>query len=253
MDKTILLVDQNRGLLALFKLALGHEGFTVIAAQDGKEGMRKAYRNRPDAIVLGDVSEVEGDWTLFRQLRQVCDTPIVILSAKAHEEDIVKGLSLGADAYLTKPCTLGELGARIRAVLRRTGPSRSTKDNVYDDGRLCVDLWREVVAVRGETVNLTPIESRLLMYLVNQRGRIVPHQELMTQVWGPEYAGEKRYLAVYIRHLRQKLEDDPARPRYICTRWHVGYYFSGKDASSGRRSAKVVRMPRQAQVVGVIP
>ena len=238
VDETILLIDPDRALTTILKRALEQENFAVITANGGKEGIRKAYQSRPQAIILDIMADKMDGWTTCQRLREICDTPILILSAMSRTEDIVKGLSLGADDYLTKTCSFGELRARIRALLRRTSPDRRSWDRVYDDGTLCVDLGRERVALRGEAVDLTPIESRLLMYLVSQRGRTVPHNELLVQVWGREYAKEKRYLSVYVRYLRQKLEDNPTNPRYIRTRWHVGYYFAGEKRETQARPVR---------------
>jgi two-component system KDP operon response regulator KdpE len=232
MNEKVLLIDDDAGLLTLLQLGLEREGFTVVTAKNGKEGIRQAYETRPDVVVL-DIMMAEMDgWTTCQRLRHVCDTPIIMLTAKTGGDDIIKGLSLGADDYLTKPCSFDELKARIRAVLRRSGePAREDMQSVYDDGTLHVDLRDGTVRRNDEIVELTPTESRLLMYLASQRGRIVPHKELLINVWGPEYAKEMGYLSVYIRYLRQKIEEDPAHPRYICTRWKVGYYFAGDGAT----------------------
>jgi len=230
MNEKILLIDDDSGLLTLLQLGLEREGFSVVTARSGVEGVRRAYESRPDAIIL-DVMMAEMDgWTTCQRLRHICDTPIIMLTAKSGGEDIIKGLSLGADDYLTKPCSFDELKARIHTVLRRSsaGP-REDKQTVFDDGVLQVDLRDGTVTRRRERVDLTPTELRLLMYLASQRGRIVPHKELLVNVWGPEYADEVGYLSVYIRYLRQKIEDDPANPHYICTRWKVGYYFVGEE------------------------
>jgi len=232
MNEKVLLIDDDAGLLTLLQLGLEREGFTVVTAKNGKEGIRQAYETRPDVVVL-DIMMAEMDgWTTCQRLRHVCDTPIIMLTAKTGGDDIIKGLSLGADDYLTKPCSFDELKARIRAVLRRSGePGRDGVQSVYDDGTLHVDLRDGTVRRNDQIVELTPTESRLLMYLASQRGRIVPHKELLINVWGPEYAKEMGYLSVYIRYLRQKIEEDPAHPRYICTRWKVGYYFAGEGAT----------------------
>jgi DNA-binding response OmpR family regulator len=228
MDKTVLVIDDDSGLLTLLRLGLERDGFAVVTAQSGKEGLRRAYETRPDVIVL-DVMMPEMDgWLTCQRLRSMCDTPIIMLTAKTAQADVLKGLSLGADDYLTKPCSFDELKARIRTVLRRAGPSaRSDWRAIYDDGNLYIDLKDGTVTRCGEAIHLTPIESRLLMYLVSQKGRIVPHRELLISVWGPEYAEEVSYLSVYIRYLRRKIEDDPSNPHYICTRWRMGYYFAG--------------------------
>jgi DNA-binding response OmpR family regulator len=228
MNEKILVIDDDSGLLTLLQLGLEREGFTVITAESGKEGLRQAYETRPDVIVL-DVMMPEMDgWLTCQRLRSMCDTPIIMLTAKTDQADVLKGLSLGADDYLTKPCSFDELKARIRTVLRRAhvGTQEDWRA-IYDDGNLRIDLKDGTIARQSEVVHLTPIESRLLMYLVSQKGRIVPHKELLIGVWGPEYAEEVSYLSVYIRYLRRKIEDDPSNPHYIRTRWRMGYYFAG--------------------------
>jgi DNA-binding response OmpR family regulator len=231
MDAKVLLIDDDPGLLTLLKLGLERDGFRVYTADSGKDGIRKAYESHPDVIVLDVMMDEMDGWSACQRLRQVCDTPILMLTALASGDDVVKGLSLGADDYVTKPCDFGELRARIRALLRRSSDREVRVDpRVYDDGVLHVDLWNGTVRREGELVDLTPTESRLLMYLASQRGRIVSRRELLVNVWGPEYAKELSYLSVYIRYLRRKIEQDPANPRYICTRWKVGYYFAHRDA-----------------------
>lgn len=231
MKPRLLVIDDDPGLLTLLRLGLEQEGFQITTASDGKEGLRKAYEIRPDVIIL-DVMMAEMDgWTTCQRLRQVCDTPIIMLTASAGESDVVKGLVLGADDYLTKPCSFDELKIRIHAILRRERRApRTDAYAVYDDANLRIDLRSGTVTRRGQAVALTPTELRLLMSLVSRRGHVVGHEELLTSVWGPEYAKDIGYLSVYIRYLRQKIEDDPASPRYIRTRWKVGYYFAGKDA-----------------------
>jgi two-component system KDP operon response regulator KdpE len=228
MNEKILVIDDDSGLLTLMRLGLEREGFMVFTAESGKEGLRQAYENRPDVIIL-DITMPDMDgWATCQRLRSMCDTPIIMLSANTRQSDILKGLSLGADDYLTKPCSFDELKARIRTVLRRASvDSGDAWRATYDDGNICIDLKDGTVTRGGESIHLTPTESRLLMYLVSQKGRIVSHGELLTSVWGPEYAEELGYLSVYIRYLRQKMEDDPSDPRYIRTRWRMGYYFAG--------------------------
>jgi DNA-binding response OmpR family regulator len=232
MDATVLLIDDDPGLQTLLKLGLERDGFVVHVASGGKEGVRKAYENHPDVILLDVMMDGMDGWTTCKRLRQVCDTPILMLTALTSGSDIVKGLSLGADDYLTKPCDFSELRARIRALLRRSAGDAEGAESrrVYDDGVLLVDPWSGLVKLEGQVVDLSPTESRLLMYLASQRGRIVPRKELLVNVWGPEYAKELGYLSVYIRYLRRKIERDPSNPRYICTRWKVGYYFAHQDA-----------------------
>jgi DNA-binding response OmpR family regulator len=228
MAEKILVIDDDIGLLNLMRIGLEREGFTVVTARGGKEGLRRAYETHPDLILLDVMMPGMDGWMTCQRLRYVCDTPIIMLTAKASRTDVVKGLSLGADDYLTKPCNLEELKARIQTVLRRSGPSPTDQWRAaFDDGNLRIDLTDGTVTRRGEEIALSPTESRLLMYLVCQRGRIVPKKELLLSVWGPEYEDEDGYLSVYIRYLRRKIEDDPSDPRYIQTRWRVGYYFAG--------------------------
>jgi len=231
MGEKVLVIDDDPGLLTLLRLGLEREGFTVVTAESGKEGVRRAYETRPDIIILDIMMPEMDGWLTCQRLRHMCDTPIIMLTAKTARADVLKGLSLGADDYLTKPCSFDELKARIRTVLRRAGGgSRASWRAVYDDGNLRIDLRDGTVYRNGEEVHLTPTESRLLLYLVSQKGRIVPHRELLVGVWGPEYAEEVGYLSVYIRYLRQKIEEDPSRPRYIRTRWGMGYHFAGEGA-----------------------
>ena len=228
MKRRILVIDDDAKLLTLLKMGLEQEGFSVVTAKSGKEGLKKAYTTHPDAVVL-DIMMAEMDgWVTCQRLRQICNTPILMLTAKASKEDVVKGLSLGADDYVTKPCNFDELKARIHTALRRSSP-RPVEEPVttYDDGELCIDLQSERVTRNGEAVHLTPTESQLLMYLVSNRGRIIPHKELLIHVWGPQYADETKYLSVYIRYLRKKIEEDPSNPRYIITKHRVGYCFAG--------------------------
>ena len=228
MGAKILIIDDDTGLLTLLRLGLEREGFTVLTAESGKEGLRTAYETHPDLVIL-DVMMPEMDgWMTCQRLRYVSDTPVIMLTAKSNRADILKGLSLGADDYLTKPCNFDELKARIQTVLRRAGKrSGEPWREAYDDGNLRIDLTDGTVRRRGELIHLAPTESRLLMYLVTQKGRIVPQKELLISVWGPEYEEEVGYLSVYVRYLRRKIEDDPANPKYIRTRWGIGYYFGG--------------------------
>jgi len=240
MKEKILVIDDDSGLLTLLRLGLEREEFSVITANSGKEGLRQAYETHPDVIILDIMMPEMDGWLTCQRLRNICDTPIIMLTAKTDRVDVLKGLSLGADDYLTKPCSFDELKARIRTVLRRSqGGSRNGWQDVYDDGSLHIDLREGTITRQGEAISLTPTESRLLLYLVSQNGRIVPHRELLTSVWGPEYAEEVGYLSVYVRYLRRKIEDDPSNPRYIRTRWGMGYYFAGDGAVLPERNGAV--------------
>ena len=232
MGEKILIIDDDIGLLTLMRIGLEKEGFAVVTANGGADGLRKAYETHPDLILLDVMMPGMDGWTTCQRLRYVSDTPIIMLTARSDRTDVCKGLTLGADDYLTKPCNFDELKARIQTVLRRsTAHSNASWRDAYDDGSLRIDLTDGTVTRRGEVIPLAPTESRLLLYLVCQKGRIVPKKELLLSVWGPEYEDEDGYLSVYIRYLRRKIEDDPSDPRYIHTRWRVGYYFSGAEGS----------------------
>ena len=232
MKEKILLIDDDEALLDLMRLGLKREGFEVFSAEDGQEGLRVAYDIQPDVIILDIMMTQMDGWTTCQRFRNVCDTPIIMLSAKGTVNDVVKGLSLGADDYVRKPCSFEELTARIRAVLRRERmEAQASWRAIFDDGILHINLRDGSVKRDGDMIDLTPTESRLFMYLVSQKGRVVPHKELLTNVWGPECSEEDRYLSVYIRYLRRKIEEDPDRPHYIRTHWGVGYSFGGEGFS----------------------
>lgn len=227
MNETILVIDDDTGLLRLLQLGLEREGFSVLTASGGKDGLRQAYQARPDLVILDVMmADIDG-WTTCQRLREMSDTPIIMLTARGDEKDVLRGLTLGADDYVAKPCSFDELKARIHALLRRAKtPANSTWRTAYDDGRLMVDLSTGIVSLNGSPVHLTPTESRLLMCLMSQTGQVISHKELLTRVWGPEYSDEVGYLSVYVHYLREKIEDDPANPQYVRTRWGMGYYFA---------------------------
>jgi len=227
MNEKALIIDEDPGLLAVLRSGLEDDGLTVVTVDNGQEALRAAYETNPDIIVLDVVmAEIDG-WEVCRQLRYMSAAPIVVLSASAGEAHIVKALATGADEYLTKPRGLQELRARIRAILRRDRMSRNGGwQPTYEDENLRIDLVNGSVTRGNEIVHLTPTESRLLMCLVSRRGRVVPHQELLINVWGQDSAKAIDSLSVYIRYLREKVEEDPSNPRYIRTHWGIGYYFA---------------------------
>jgi len=229
MTKRILVIDDDFDALTLLQSALEREGFDVTVARNGREGLRQAYITRPHLVLLDIVMPEMDGWETCQRLRYICDVPIIILSIKADQTEIVKGLSLGADDYMTKPYSFDELKSRIHARLRRTSSKNQQNWKAdYDDGYLSINLMEGAARLDGRIVELTPTETRLLSYLVSQRGRVLPRRELLTNIWGAQYEDKVSYLSVYIRHLRQKIEEDPSHPRYVCTRWGEGYYFAGK-------------------------
>jgi two-component system KDP operon response regulator KdpE len=232
MGQKALIIDEDPQHLGLLHAGLEQDGFTVAAVDDGQEALRTAYNFRPDFILLDIAMEDVDGWLVCRRLRYMSDVPIIVLSANGDEDAVIKALALGADEYLTKPRSLKELRARIRAILRRARMSHIRMwESIYDDGSLRIDLANGAVMREGEEIHLTPTESRLLMYLVSRKGEVVPHRELLVNAWGQEYAEAIDYLSVYIRYLREKVEEDPSNPDYIQTRWGTGYYFAGNGGS----------------------
>ena len=225
MTETILIIDDDADLAKIVQINLDREGFKTVVASSGVEGLQKAYSSQPDLVILDIMMPGMDGWTTCRRLREISDVPIVMLTARGMESDIVKGLELGADDYIVKPFGTKELLARIHALLRRADSSSTKRPAIYSDGDLTVDFVKRIVTVREKQVDLTPTEFKLLSTFVQNEGRVLPHRFLLTQVWGPEYADEVNYLKLYVRYLRQKIEEDASNPNYILTEWGVGYRF----------------------------
>lgn len=222
----ILVVDDNVRLLHVLRTSLEQEGHDVRTAEDGDAAVRIAAEWRPDVVILDILMPGLNGWAACDRLRRVCAAPVIFLTVRDSEDDVVRGLSVGAEGYLTKPFSLAELKARVEALLRRAGEGgRAERRTLYSDGTLTVDLARGSVTRRGEEVALSPKEYQLLALLVRRQGEVVPHDELLREVWGRGYEEERAYLAIYIRYLREKIEDDPANPRYVHTHHGVGYRF----------------------------
>ena len=225
-DPLILVVDDERHITQLVRMNLEVEGFNVITASSGSEALDRVREDLPDLVLLDvRMPELDGFETL-QLLREVSDVPVIMLTVRSEEEDIVRGLELGADDYVTKPFRARELSSRIRAVLRRTEGATSPESAIVEiDDRLSVDYNRREVIVDGERVNLRPTEFRLLYHLIENAGWVVPHETLLAKVWGYEYQEEVHYLRLYITYLRKKIEPDPSNPKYILTERGVGYRF----------------------------
>jgi len=179
--------------------------------------------------------DLDGFETL-RILRETSDVPVIMLTVKSEEDDIVRGLGLGADDYVTKPFSPRELSSRVQALLRRSElPATVEKTEIRIDDRLTIDFARREVIVEGERIQLRPTEYRLLYHLVNNAGWVVPHETLLQKVWGYEYRDETHYLRLYITYLRQKIEQDSAHPQYILTERGIGYRFVDYKQEQGKR------------------
>ncbi|ALG67656.1 two-component system response regulator KdpE [Beggiatoa leptomitoformis] len=216
-----LLVEDEPQIRRFVRLALEGEHWQVFEAETLKRGLIDAGTRKPDLIIL-DLGLPDGDGVDFvRDVRQWSSVPIIVLSARAHETDKINALDLGADDYLTKPFGIGELLARVRSALRRL--HQPTTHGIIQFGEVEINTQARLVTKAQHRVHLTPIEYRLLMVLVTHAGRVVSNPQLLREVWGPSHSERGHYLRVYMGHLRHKLEDDPAQPRYLLTETAVGY------------------------------
>jgi two-component system KDP operon response regulator KdpE len=231
MQLKILIIEDDATMNALLGGYLRSRGFDILHAYGANEGLKLAIAEKPDLVILDVMMpEIDG-WQAMNRLRESSSVPVIFVTAKGTQDDVVHGLQLGADDYVKKPFDLQELELRVNAVLRRSTTKTDPPPEVFDDGYLRIDVTRRSVAVRGRPIRLTPTEYRLLTYLLGRRGRPVPHDELLREVWGPAYVQEQANLHVYVRYLREKIEENPRRPIYICTAWGVGYLF-GEPAAA---------------------
>jgi two-component system, OmpR family, KDP operon response regulator KdpE len=225
MDDHLLVIDPDSFLRARLSSYLQTNGFHVLSAADGREGLRIAYQHRPELVILGlALPDLDG-CQMCARLRELSDFPILMLTGGSEEEAVVACLEAGADDCIGEPVRLRELEARVRALLRRARIAEHRQMPEYDDGRLRIDPLRQLVWRRGSPVHLSPTEFRLLCTLVRHSGNVVTHEDLLTEVWGSLCADSPNYLSIYVRYIREKLEEDPTRPQYIQTKWGVGYRF----------------------------
>lgn len=222
---TIVVVEDEANIRRFVKLALESEGFLVFEADTLKRGLIEAGTRRPDLVVL-DLGLPDGNGVDFiRDLRTWSDLPIIVLSARTTEADKVGALDSGADDYLTKPFGAAELLARVRAQLRRRSSATGNGSTVFEFGKIRVDLGKRLVERAGEPLHLTPIEYRLLAFLITHPDSVLTHRQLLKAVWGPSHADDSHYIRVYMGLLRKKIEADPSQPRHIVTEAGVGYRF----------------------------
>lgn len=220
----VLVIEDEPEIRRFLRATLGAQGYRIVETASGTEGVHLAASHVPDLVLLDlGLPDIDG-LDVVRRIREWSRMPIVVLSARGMERDKVSALDLGADDYVTKPFSVQELAARIRVALRHAARSNlAGEPPVVVVGKLRIDLGRREVSVGGGRVHLTPIEYRLLAALARHAGKVCTHRQLLAEVWGTESADQSHYLRIYMRQLRAKLEESPARPRYLVTELGVGY------------------------------
>lgn len=221
---TVLIIEDEKEIRRFLRTALEDESLRVFDAETLQRGLIEAATRKPDLVIL-DLGLPDGDGIDFiHDFRQWSQTPIIVLSARSDEQAKIAALDAGADDFLSKPFGIGELQARLRVALRRHA-STVQPDPVYQFSEIRVDLASRRITRGEEEIHLTPIEFRLLATLLNNHGKVLTQRQLLNQVWGPNAVEHSHYLRIYMGHLRQKLESDPARPRHLLTETGIGYRF----------------------------
>lgn len=233
MERTILVIEDEQNINDILTFSLGKEGYKTISALDGVTGLEMALNENPDLILLDVMLPGLDGWEVCKKVREQSQVPIIMLTAREDEVDKVLGLELGADDYITKPYSMRELAARVKANLRRSAaaaqPATESKSDDQDtiiSGDLAINVDRYEVSKNGEVIDITLREFELLKFLALQPGKIFSREKLLENVWGYEYYGDVRTVDVTVRRLREKIEDDPSMPKYIITKRGVGYYFN---------------------------
>lgn len=224
----IVIIEDDPPIRRFLRTSLRAQDFIIFEAATGKQGIIEAEIRKPDLVILDlGLPDMDGV-AVIKTLRTWSTVPIIILSARSNEENKIQALDAGADDYLTKPFGFGELLARIRVALRHSAQSGAlTNSEVFSSGELKVDLHNRTVTVAEKDIHLTPIQYRLLTVLIKYPGKVLTHQQILKEVWGPSYQENAHYLRIYMSQLRQKLEADPTQPKYLLTESGVGYRFKG--------------------------
>lgn len=222
----ILVVDDEPQIRRVMRTALAANGYEAFEARTGEEALEVLREDNPDLILLDMNMPGIGGMAACREIRAVSDAAIIVLSVRDSESDKISALDAGADDYITKPFSVNELMARIRANLRRLPMLSEQTEPIEVSSELTVDFSQRKVIVRGQPVRLTPKEFDLLQYLLSNANKPIAHRKLLQTIWGPDYGDQVEYLRVFVRQLRKKIEADPARPRYILTEPWVGYRFA---------------------------
>ena len=221
----LLIIDDDQNLTELLGAYLENQGYAIKVANDGREGIRTLFNHQPDLVILDVTMPLKDGWETLQGIREVSGLPVIMLTARDDEPDVLRGFSLGADDYVTKPFSFAQLAARIQAVLSRGTHQVQETENHLEQGNLRVDLRTRHFWRGDERIGLTPTEFKLLVILMQRTGNVVSPEELVREVWGPQYAGEVGHVRRYIWHLRQKIEPDPENPQYLHNERGYGYRF----------------------------
>lgn len=221
---SILLIDDDENLSSLLEEYLYEQGYVIYTAGDGQKGLRAFFDHKPDLVILDVTMPLKDGWETLARIREMSHAPVIMLTARSDESDILRGFSLGADDYVNKPFSFAQLAARVRAVLTRTGTTVASPEQLSWGG-LQVDLASRRVTRNGEPLALTPTEFKLLVTLMRRPGEVFSPEELVKDVWGPQYKEEIGFVRRYVWHLRQKVEIDPDHPEYIHNERGYGYRF----------------------------
>ncbi len=226
MAKRILIVDDEPLIVKGLKYSLEQDGYETDSAQDGEEAVAKFFAGQYDLVLLDVMLPKMDGMEVCQRIREKSNVPIIMLTAKGEDMDKILGLEYGADDYMTKPFNILEVKARIKAIMRRTSkPAEGQSHNTLSFGELVIDEDARSVTVAGREIGLTGREFDVLTLLARTPGKVYSREELLEEVWGPEYPGDARTVDVHVRRLREKLEEHPGEPRYVRTRWGSGYYF----------------------------
>ena len=230
MAKKVLVVDDEKLIVKGIRFSLEQDGMEVDCAYDGEEAYQMAKAKEYDMILLDVMLPKMDGFEVCQAIREFSDMPIVMLTAKGDDMDKILGLDYGADDYITKPFNILEVKARIKAIMRRTtgGRSKGAEEAILEKGDLKLDCENNRLYIKGEEVNLTGKEFELLELLVKNENKVYSREQLLENVWGKDYPGDVRTVDVHVRRLREKVEKNPSEPRYVHTKWGVGYYYNQK-------------------------
>ena len=230
MSRRVLVVDDEKLIVKGIRFSLEQDGYDVDCAYDGEEALKLAKENAYDIILLDVMLPKYDGFEVCQQIREYSDVPIIMLTAKGDDMDKILGLEYGADDYITKPFNILEVKARIKAIMRRTSPARqqAAQASVIEKGDLKLDCESRRLFINGTEINLTTREFELLEIMVKNENKVYSRENLLNLVWGKEYPGDVRTVDVHVRRLREKIETNPSEPKYVHTKWGVGYYYNQK-------------------------